>query len=68
MNSPKKFWTLYRNRGIGIIDAIVEVCDREQLEVESAKDLLTDEILYRLEIEALEMNLLVAGNTEPLEF
>ena len=53
-------WT---HKGTSYIDAIIEICERNEIDVRDSKRLLTKQIVEKIEFEACELNLLVGGNT-----
>jgi ribosomal protein S4E len=49
--------------GCKYIDAIVELCERNEIDLRDAKKLISKEIVEHLEYEARELNMLHGGQT-----
>lgn len=49
--------------GCTYIDAIVELCGTNELDIRDAKKLISKEIIEHIEYEARNLNMLVGGNT-----
>jgi hypothetical protein len=52
---------LIRGRGVGIMDAILRVCEDNKIEPESAKRLLSQPLKEKLEAEAQKLRLIDRG-------
>jgi DNA-directed RNA polymerase alpha subunit len=55
--------TMVRRADLNYIDAIVHLCEENQLEVEDVKKYLTPSIIEKLEGEAMSLNFLEKQNT-----
>lgn len=55
--------TMVRRADLNYIDAIVHLCEENQLEVEDVKKYLTPSIVEKLEGEAMSLNFLEKQNT-----
>ena len=44
------------------IDAIIDVCDNNEIDLRDSKKLISKEIVQHVEVEARELNLLQGGN------
>jgi hypothetical protein len=64
----KKIEKLVIEKNISYIDAILSICEEEQLEPDSVTSLLSIPIKERLMIEGQELNILKKGNTASLDF
>ncbi len=49
--------------GCQYIDAIVELCERNDIDLRDSKKLVSKEIVEHIEFEARELNMLQGGNT-----
>jgi hypothetical protein len=54
---------MWTHKGVSYIEAICEICERNEIDVRDSKRLLTRQIVEKLEVEACELNLLIGGNT-----
>lgn len=54
-----------RDTHLSYIDAIVHICEKNQLEVEDVKKYISDPIKEKLEAEARRLNFLPRGNELP---
>jgi hypothetical protein len=54
-----------RSARLSYIDAIVHICEKNQLEVEDVKKYISDPIKEKLEAEARRLNFLPRGNELP---
>jgi len=54
-----------RDTRLSYIDAIVHICEKNQLEVEDVKKYISDPIKEKLEAEARRLNFLPRGNELP---
>jgi hypothetical protein len=54
-----------RTARLSYIDAIVHICEKNQLEVEDVKKYISDPIKEKLEAEARRLNFLPRGNELP---
>jgi len=54
-----------RNARLSYIDAIVHICEQNQLEIEDVKKYIADPIKEKLEAEARRLNFLPRGNELP---
>jgi len=54
-----------RTARLSYIDAIVHICEKNQLEVEDVKKYIADPIKEKLEAEARRLNFLPRGNELP---
>jgi len=54
---------VFTHRGTSYMDAIVELCEQNEIDPRDAKKLVSKDIIERLEFEARELNLLIGGNT-----
>ena len=48
------------------IDAIIEVCEKNEIDIRDSKKLISKEIIEHVEFEAKELNLLQGGNPSHL--
>ena len=48
------------------IDAIIEVCEKNEIDIRDSKKLISKEIIQHVEFEAKELNLLQGGNSSHL--
>jgi hypothetical protein len=48
------------------IDAIIEVCEKNEIDLRDSKKLISKEIIQHVEFEAKELNLLQGGNPSHL--
>ena len=48
------------------IDAIIEVCEKNEIDIRDSKKLISKEIIQHVEFEAKELNLLQGGNPSHL--
>jgi len=51
------------HKGCQYIDAIVELCEVNEIDLRDSKKLVSKEIIERIEYEARELNMLKGGNT-----
>jgi len=54
------------HRDTNYIDAIIEVCERNEIDIRDSKKLISKEIIQHVEFEAKELNLLQGGNPSHL--
>lgn len=70
MLSKRKFTNMIedmvKRTGLSHIDAIVHLCEENNLEVEDIKKYISDPIKERIEAEAQGLNFLPRGNELPL--
>ena len=64
----KRVENLVIERNISYIDAILTICEEEELEPDSVTSLLSIPIKERLMVEGQELNILKKGNTASLDF
>ena len=69
--NKKAFSNLVENfvrthRDTNYIDAIIEVCERNEIDIRDSKKLISKEIIQHVEFEAKELNLLQGGNPSHL--
>jgi len=50
---------------LSYIDAVVHICDKNQLEIEDVKKYISDPIKEKIEAEAMRLNFLPRGNELP---
>ena len=48
------------------MDAIIEVCEKNEIDIRDSKKLISKEIIQHVEFEAKELNLLQGGNPSHL--
>jgi hypothetical protein len=53
-------WT---HKNTSYIDAICEICDRNEIDIRDSKRLLTKQIVEQIKTEAMSLNMLEGGNT-----
>jgi ribosomal protein S4E len=51
------------HKGCQYIDAIIELCDQNEIDLRDAKKLVSKEIVQRIEYEARELNMIQGGQT-----
>jgi ribosomal protein S4E len=51
------------HRGCQYMDAIVELCEKNEIDLRDSKKLISKEIVEHLEFEARALNMLQGGNT-----
>jgi ribosomal protein S4E len=51
------------HKGCQYIDAIVELCDQNEIDLRDAKKLVSKEIVQHIEYEARELNMIQGGQT-----
>ena len=70
MLSKQKFTRMIENTvartRLSYIDAIVHICEQNQMEIEDVKKYISDPIKEKLEGEAKRLNFLPRGNELPL--
>jgi hypothetical protein len=54
------------HRDCNYMDAIISVCESNEIDLRDSKKLISKEIIEHLEFEAKELNLLQGGNTSHL--
>ena len=54
------------HRDTNYIDAIIEVCEKNEIDLRDSKKLVSKEIIQHVEFEAKELNLLQGGNPSHL--
>jgi hypothetical protein len=54
------------HRDSNYIDAIIEVCEKNEIDLRDSKKLISKEIIQHVEFEAKELNLLQGGNPSHL--
>jgi hypothetical protein len=54
------------HRDTNYIDAIIEVCEKNEIDLRDSKKLISKEIIQHVEFEAKELNLLQGGNPSHL--
>tara|TARA_Y100001951_G_scaffold85632_1_gene75645 strand:- start:142 stop:372 length:231 start_codon:yes stop_codon:yes gene_type:complete len=69
--NKKAFSNLVENfvrthRDTNYIDAIIEVCEKNEIDLRDSKKLISKEIIQHVEFEAKELNLLQGGNPSHL--
>ena len=69
--NKKAFSNLVENfvrthRDTNYIDAIIEVCEKNEIDLRDSKKLISKEIIQHVEFEAKELNLLQGGNSSHL--
>jgi hypothetical protein len=50
------------HRGVGYLEAILELCERNAIDPRDTKKLINKEVVEKLEFEVREINLLEGGN------
>jgi hypothetical protein len=50
------------HKGTNYIDAIIDVCENNEIDLRDSKKLISKEIIEHVEFEAKELNLLQGGN------
>ena len=65
--NKKAFSNLVENfvrthRDSNYIDAIIEVCEKNEIDIRDSKKLISKEIIEHVEFEAKQLNLLIGGN------
>ena len=50
------------HRGTNYIDAIIDVCEDNEIDLRDSKKLISKEIIEHVEFEAKQLNLLIGGN------
>ena len=69
--NKKAFSNLVENfvrthRDSNYIDAIIEICEKNEIDIRDSKKLISKEIIQHVEFEAKELNLLQGGHTAML--
>jgi len=69
--NKKAFSNLVENfvrthRDTNYMDAIIEVCEKNEIDIRDSKKLISKEIIQHVEFEAKELNLLQGGNPSHL--
>ena len=69
--NKKAFSNLVENyvrthRGCPYIDAVIQVCEDNEIDLRDSKKLISKEIIQHVEFEAKELNLLQGGNSSHL--
>ena len=69
--NKKAFSNLVENfvrthRDSNYIDAIIEVCEKNEIDIRDSKKLISKEIIKHVEFEAKELNLLQGGHSTML--
>ena len=69
--NKKAFSNLVENfvrthRDSDYIDAIIEVCEKNEIDIRDSKKLISKEIIQHVEFEAKELNLLQGGHSTML--
>jgi len=54
------------HRDTNYMDAIIEVCEKNEIDIRDSKKLISKEIIQHVEFEAKELNLLQGGNPSHL--
>ena len=54
------------HRDSNYIDAIIEVCEKNEIDIRDSKKLISKEIIQHVEFEAKELNLLQGGHSTML--
>lgn len=69
--SKKKFTKMIestvRTKGLTYMDAVIHLCDDNNMELEDVKKFISLNIKERIEAEAQNLNFLPKGNTLPLD-
>ena len=69
--SKKKFTKMIestvRTKGLTYMDAVIHLCDDNNIELEDVKKFISLNIKERIEAEAMNLNFLPKGNTLPLD-
>jgi hypothetical protein len=69
--SKKKFTkmieTVVKQKSLSYMDAVVYLCDENNIELEDVKKFISLNIKERIEAEAMNLNFLPKGNTLPLD-
>ena len=69
--SKKKFTKMIeatvKSKGLSYMDAVLYLCEENNIEVEDIKKFISLNIKERLEAEAMNLNFLPKGNTLPLD-
>lgn len=69
--SKKKFTkmieTVVKQKSLSYMDAVVFLCDENNIELEDVKKFISLNIKERIEAEAMNLNFLPKGNTLPLD-
>jgi len=69
--NKKAFSNLVENfvrthRDSNYIDAIIEICEKNEIDIRDSKKLISKEIIQHVEFEAKELNLLQGGHSTML--
>ena len=56
-----------RTKGLTYMDAVIHLCDDNNMELEDVKKFISLNIKERIEAEAMNLNFLPKGNTLPLD-
>lgn len=51
-----------RHKGCEYIEAIIHLCEENELDLRDAKRLLSKELIEHIEVEARDLNMLIGGN------
>ena len=65
MNSKEfslKIESIVKEKRTSYMDAIIDVCDKNEIDLRDSKKLISKEIVQHVEFEARELNLLQGGN------
>jgi ribosomal protein S4E len=54
------------HRGCGYMDAIVELCEKNEIDIRDSKKLISKEIIEHIEFEAHNLNMLIGGKVATL--
>ena len=54
------------HKGCPYMDAIIDVCDKNEIDLRDSKKLISKEIIQHVEFEAKELNLLQGGHSTML--
>lgn len=69
--SKKKFTkmieTVVKTKSLSYMDAVIYLCDENNMELEDVKKFISLNIKERIEAEAMNLNFLPKGNTLPLD-
>ena len=63
----KMIETVVKQKSLSYMDAVVYLCDENNIELEDVKKFISLNIKERIEAEAMNLNFLPKGNTLPLD-
>jgi glutaredoxin-related protein len=66
----KRFSLLVEKRALdpqmGYMDAVIDICEQNDIEIETVNRLISKPLKEKIEAEAIELNFMKGGNTLPL--